>query len=449
MKKTMSHVSESIFKILVNVFITSFLSITLFACGAGSGPVQISSTPSASSSESAALGSAQTPSEPSASSSESVPSASDDSEKSWPFNVEIDWADGAGISTMSEEGKISYRDADGRISFMTGDFSGKTVRNQEDAQRMAGDFVKQNNALEGSVVSFSRSDTFHGVSIYTFLQQLDGITLEQGVVKIIVNKDCVPIAIANSFLTDYDTDLTEAQEREPQADLDKRFKGFESGTYETTIKTLPEESLSISVPVVKDPATGNQYLADLKRKLICVEIPEDDKEQIDSADDLGATCLQASKNIESKLVTYSYMLKVYDYFAAKGWSAPDGLGTPCQLIFDDSGKSDGNASYNGLGGGYQAFCFGVNDEASQSIQVIAHEFMHGVSRTNHIGDYANETGALDEAMSDIIGNAVESDILDIDKEHNGWFSYFHEMHTSNRPLYVWDEYYLPPASIRR
>ena len=70
--------------------------------------------------------------------------------------------------------------------------------------------------------------------------------------------------------------------------------------------------------------------------------------------------------------TYYRFLQVYDYFAGKGWASPDGNASPCLLMIDFSGESDGNAYYGGFRDGCHYFCFGTNDYASQSIQVIAH-----------------------------------------------------------------------------
>lgn len=147
---------------------------------------------------------------------------------------------------------------------------------------------------------------------------------------------------------------------------------------------------------------------------------------------------------ESQLVTYFIFIQIYDYFAEKGWPGPDGRGNPCMLQFDTSGESNGNASYAKFQQGFHIFNFGIEDSASQSMQVLAHEYFHGVSTTNHIGIYENETGTLDEALSDIIGNAVETDIEGLSMDQNVWIQTFRNLHTYQNPLYIWDEFYTPP-----
>ena len=69
--------------------------------------------------------------------------------------------------------------------------------------------------------------------------------------------------------------------------------------------------------------------------------------------------------------------------------------------------------------------------------------MHGVSATNHIGKYENETGALNEAISDMIGAAVEVDIMGATMEHDGWLRGLKESHEDGYPMFIWDEYYSP------
>jgi len=187
------------------------------------------------------------------------------------------------------------------------------------------------------------------------------------------------------------------------------------------------------VPVVKDPETGNRYLVDLEREIVCTDFHEQ-----------NTICVENNEMINSEALTFSVFIRVYDYFKEKGWTGPDGQGTPCMLTFDTSGETNGNASYGGNYDGYQIFNFGVNDSASQAISVLAHEFMHGVSHTNRIGSYINETGTLDEAMSDMIGDAVDADVNGLTELSDDlWLSAFLNGHTYENPLYIWDEWYTP------
>lgn len=372
----------------------------------------------------------------------------DDTMLCWPFSPEIDRTTGAGISSFTKEGAILFRNSDGKVTFESGDLPDLTITDPEEALRFAETYTADTSYLEGSELLFGRSDTFLGITVYTFLQKLDTIVLDRGVLKVITKEDGTLIGVADSLLSDETEDFNYAEDiGHTSYDLDARFPGYEREIYTAELTDSLKRPVSISVPVVKDPATGKQYLADLERRIYCTELPENVSEKIEDMDRFDPVCMQTGKNIESKLITYSYMIRVYDLFAGKGWYGPDGRGTVCQLIFDDSGESDGNASFNGYADGFMNFSFGVNDEAGQSLRIIAHEFMHGVSDTNHIGPYKNETGALDEAISDNMGDAVESALLNIGFPENDWFECMRRIHTNQRPLYVWDEYYLPPADI--
>lgn len=372
----------------------------------------------------------------------------DDTLLSWPFSKEIDRTTDAGVSTFTEEGAIRFTNGEGRVTFESGSFEGENVRNEQEALEIAEDYAEEAGYFEGSEILYGRTDSFKGITVYTFLQQAEGIILDRGILKVITKEDGTLIGIANALLTGEEEDLsfTDGPDR-VSYDLNLRFRGFETETHTAELKDSLGQPVSVSVPVVKDPETGNQYLADPQRNILCTELPDNSEEKPETMDRFDSVCLQSSKNTESKLITYSYFLRVYDYFAEKGWQGPDGRKTTCQLIFDDSGESDGNASFNGYVDGFMLFSFGVNDEASQSLQVMAHEFMHGVSSTNHIGSYKNETGALDEGISDNMGDAVESVFLNDTFATDDWFESLLRVHTNHRPLYVWDEYYLPPAGM--
>jgi hypothetical protein len=144
-------------------------------------------------------------------------------------------------------------------------------------------------------------------------------------------------------------------------------------------------------------------------------------------------------------MSYYRFIQVYDYYAEKGWAAPNGLRSPCMLQFDTTGEIKGNAFYGGIQDGFHTFAFSLDDRASQSLQVIAHEFMHGISATNHIGRHWNETGALDEAVSDNIGNAVEADIRQWEQAENKWMNGFLTNHRDEYQMFVWDEFFTPES----
>ena len=95
--------------------------------------------------------------------------------------------------------------------------------------------------------------------------------------------------------------------------------------------------------------------------------------------------------------------RVYDHFRARhGRDSIDGKGGNVLAVVRDGSKPY-NASWNGL---YLAF--GNGRAFARSLEVVAHEYSHGI--TDHTADllYVDQTGALNEAFSDILGIAVEA-----------------------------------------
>ena len=97
----------------------------------------------------------------------------------------------------------------------------------------------------------------------------------------------------------------------------------------------------------------------------------------------------------------------YDMMEARfGWLGLDGEGKSLEaVVYSDPEDSFVNAYWNGVNA-----AFGNGDchyTPLTAIDVVAHEFVHGV--TDYTSDlvYSEESGALNEAMSDIFGKALE------------------------------------------
>ena len=89
-----------------------------------------------------------------------------------------------------------------------------------------------------------------------------------------------------------------------------------------------------------------------------------------------------------------------------GWSGIDGLGGELVSRVHVNGKYYVNAYWDG-----NRANFGNGDcdryAPLTTLAIVGHEFMHGV--TDYTSDlvYRNESGALNESMSDIFGKALE------------------------------------------
>jgi bacillolysin len=111
---------------------------------------------------------------------------------------------------------------------------------------------------------------------------------------------------------------------------------------------------------------------------------------------------RASNNVHAYMgLTYHYY---YQVFGRKGL---DNKNLPIKAIVHYAGGTD-NAFWNGntlmmyfLDPGKYNF------QTAAALDVIAHEFSHGVTQFTSDLIYANESGALNEAFSDIMGTAVE------------------------------------------
>jgi len=150
---------------------------------------------------------------------------------------------------------------------------------------------------------------------------------------------------------------------------------------------------------------GDYYLVDLNRNIYTMDARNRTR--------LPGSMWQDGDNIfnasyDAAAVSSQYNLTItYDYFMDKfGRDSFDNMGAQITSSVH-VGRAYNNAYWNG-----SQFAFGDGDGStfialSGALDVVAHEFMHAV--TEHTADliYSNESGALNEAMSDIFGAAVE------------------------------------------
>lgn len=96
---------------------------------------------------------------------------------------------------------------------------------------------------------------------------------------------------------------------------------------------------------------------------------------------------------------------IHDYFTSIGFSA---LAANTKLYYND-GYDSGKNALGGKVDGYGVISMGT-ETGVQCIDVIAHEYTHFVSR-ELVGWIGNcENGALNEAMSDVFGEIIESKV---------------------------------------
>lgn len=132
------------------------------------------------------------------------------------------------------------------------------------------------------------------------------------------------------------------------------FEAYEPDEITVTVE-LKEGKKEVTVPVLKDSKTGKTYLADAKRKILCADQAPffyNEYEVVPAEADGEVDICDAS--------AYYNMMRVWDYYDSKGWTGPDGEGTPCLVLLnfiDAEGKPELNACYLGKLQGYQVFAW--------------------------------------------------------------------------------------------
>lgn len=108
---------------------------------------------------------------------------------------------------------------------------------------------------------------------------------------------------------------------------------------------------------------------------------------------------------------YTFMGQTYDYFwEVFGWDSYNGLGASIDSTVDFGGRGLNFAFWHRE---EERFGFGDGDTVlfsnlTNSRDVVAHEFTHGVTHFTSRLVYANEPGAINEAMSDIFGAMADA-----------------------------------------
>ena len=308
-------------------------------------------------------------------------------------------------------------------------------------------------------------------TVYMFRQQFegaDGLT-DDRVLKIAVDAAGKPTAVFSSLSPDRpeppEEDPAEEAEADPEEDEpeedaerivyppEQTFDFMERHEWSGTVTGVDGMEQTLTVPVMLDGRTGVWYLGDPERRIAVGDFASlaYDEERVllthrDRNEDWN----------DEELITYANVIRVWDLFAAMGWKGPDGHGTPMLLLrnmCDEYGMPIFNAAYLGQGDGWQCFAWGEDSFLGQGLDVIAHEFTHCVTETAMGANlYQDDYGAINEAMSDILGSLCEAMYAEGDTadwlmgEDTGLvIRNMLDPHAFGQPEYVWDLYYAPNA----
>ena len=214
------------------------------------------------------------------------------------------------------------------------------------------------------------------------------------------------------------------------------------------------EPVKVTVPVMQDPENGLWILGDRERKIVLGDFK---KMVLEGEADCLLTSAENSGWDPADVMTYHRIIQVWDDLAGTGWTGPDGQGTPVLLLNNlclISGESMENACYIGcLQGRWQAFAYSQEMGFGRCLDVLAHEAVHCITETSILASlYKDDYGAINEAVSDILGNLCEMRMGET--EDTEWnlgenlgtaFRSMSDPRAHNQPAYVWDEFYAPRA----
>lgn len=128
----------------------------------------------------------------------------------------------------------------------------------------------------------------------------------------------------------------------------------------------------------------------------------------------------AWNNHQEAVSAYDNIIRVYDYYANKlGRSGIDKKNKRLAVtvnIRQNADESWYNAAYCGINSSSNNedwIIIGDGDVYAGQLDVLAHEYTHAVTAYTWGGIYENESGALNEAYSDIMGDFIEEGRLDL------------------------------------
>ena len=230
------------------------------------------------------------------------------------------------------------------------------------------------------------------------------------------------------------------------------FEGLEATSWTGEVTLFSGEKKTITVPTMTDPETGEVFLGDLKRRIVCADYAD-----FKNNDTITRITQEDGRWDEEDLLVLMNMVKVWDFYDEVGWTGPDGEGTPVLLLMnwvDENGEPVKNACYEGKESGFQVFCFNRVERDGECLDILAHEFTHCVSNSLAADlPYLNDTGAINEALSDTMGNLIETYTGESDDPD--WLigegagdpkmilRCMSDPHRYKQPAYTWDRYYVP------
>ncbi len=238
------------------------------------------------------------------------------------------------------------------------------------------------------------------------------------------------------------------------------FADMEPGEYTGEIRSLNGETRKITVPVMRGRKDGKWYLGDLDRRIAMADFYE-----AAYLDDHPINLVESGSNSgwdnEDLFMYYNY-IRAWDFYADMGWVGPDGQGTDVVILKGLAYRSHDpyvNAASVGRVENWQMFGYAPYEKDGtavglvQGLDVLAHEYTHTfTSSVMNENLYENDLGAINEAMSDIMGNLVEficqdttDTRWDLGENTGNVIRCMSDPKSKGQPAFVWDLYYGPHA----
>jgi len=236
------------------------------------------------------------------------------------------------------------------------------------------------------------------------------------------------------------------------------FTGMTPDTYTGELTDVHGNVRTVTVPVMRSEADGCWYLGDAERRIAFADYYE---RAYGENHELALIKSEDNRSWENgDIYTFLNYLKTWQFYADMGWNGPDGEGTDVIILKDmcySDRKSYENACCLGLIGCWQYFGYdtfynnGAEMRVTWGLDVMGHEFTHTFTGTlMNQNLYENDQGAINEAMSDILGNLIEYICEDTDDTQ--WMlgentdSIIRNMSSPEafiQPRSVWGKYYGP------
>ena len=231
------------------------------------------------------------------------------------------------------------------------------------------------------------------------------------------------------------------------------FENMQVQTCSATVPLNDGTTRDVNVPVCYNPRDGRYYLMDPSRKIAVAQY-YDFNYRYSTVN--FVTSDRPDGWSDNNLLAYANYIILYDFYLSHGIRSVDGFGTPILVTVgycEQDGTPIDNACYYGINHGWACFAVSDANHSSDCVDVVGHEYTHGVTNNSMQGCvYRNETGAINEAYSDIMGNLAEMSM-----DYTADRTWLHEersgQHIRNlgdpnecqQPAYVGDAYYRPPV----